>query len=1665
MLRRRMLRRCFALALVLVLALGCALPAAAEDASSVRLDKTEGTVTVTNAGGKQQQNRSGLRLYSGYHVKTAAKSYAWLNLDDSKAAKADENSDIEIRRSGRKLEVLAASGNVYFNVSKPLEEEETLNIRTATMVVGIRGTTGWVEAVDGWHSRVYLLEGVLEGTVTDPVSGQSKTTTLTAGQCADFYVYAPTTPGEKCAIVLSRFGRQDVPGYILKELVGNAELLQKIYDESGIDLRDLTEAEAEARQIRDEDENNSDGSNDEQEPEAGKKDPVWADGQGEDKTPEKEVVVVYETPDTEVSLTTDATVPEVIAALNNYSLVTLVKAGSGTFTVNQNLTVPAGKELKVEGDVTVEAGATLTVNGTVDVAGTLTNYGTVVVASSDTLIVGVRFLNYSVLQILGTGHLVLPVNGLESYGIVNNAGRIDGSGSVIILGGSFSMTGGEFSTTNATATLIVVDGSKTTLSGGSISNTGSGAAVQWEDTVNTLQTLKTALLSKSVNPVQDGNGAAYSLLNLGVVQIGDGTFGVGVLETPPEETSWRIIPLVLTEDGGSLQLSNTTAAEKDTVTVAAGANTGWQLKEGSLRVLALDGGTVTLSGGSFTMPAGDVLVVADFEQLTEPETPVESAWKVTTLVLTEGGTLTAGKTSAKTGDTVTVDLTPETGWEQVFLGYINVSTGEKVAVSGGSFAMPASDVVVTAELRKIPAVPTYNVVPIQPAQGTLTAGPASEIPAGTTVEVGYTPAEGWELVALNYFDTSTGTKTAITGGSFTMPAANVAVTAEIREKPDSTAPTYSLVPIQPVHGTLTASKATGIQAGETITLTIVPETGYTVGSVPVVRIGGETLNAAKESQENGVYTYTFSMPAGDAAVTAFLREEVVVSKTRSIRAEGVAYGGVTPELELDGIDDETEPENGKTTLDLHYGTMTISSVLPEEGDTVTFTLSPEDGYRVYGVVALDASGEALSVSCSENVWSFTVEDSDILLLAGFVKEFPINFVDNTAAQVQDEVITQLDVPESGVPGVTMYGYIGSAQPLTLKATYTAAVSYTAEVFGDPEERELQFDYQWAGFNGETGCFEYIFYFVMPESPVEITASPYERTWLALDTSVEYAEVTVALPETGELFDEILPAADPTGETKAGLQIDPGAVVEFTVSGFTQDWQPYLALHYYDAAGDWNRTELGYTYSQPAEGSDEIILSGTFIMPDEDAYFYVSDQMYVTSKTVYTGEAPEGGIVIFYPVNQNGQDLTSLDTYADSGEEVYFGIVPNAGYDLDTDSTRAYYLVDTETGKAVFDWAVTDGYLNAPEEYPNIAAHEIEDLSINGDNGYYSGYFTMPAAQVIVDPVFTVGYGTGVHPIKGSILGVNGVNRVALSPTGLVSATAGYGDTASEWQLKYPDTAAVGRAFCAELLTPNGIPLVESGNGGYFSADDPSSWLVTISVYNSAGQSVEFSVDHSNVGAETSYFHIWVDMPDDEVTIEVTVFHRVTVSVEIYSDYVQSGTAMWPSYAWLQCGESIWNLYCNDEYQSRKVTEEPANPGHYYGAEWENEYSLTVYAMTGEPLTMWFMFPADAGRVGGSSRQSLGCLDDCISGFTGFMSIESWCDGYMYNDFSWDEYVALAYEPWLSPEEAAEQYPDLPGKDSCYAEYGYGPEDEIYFMYSVFTTDDVTDIEYRIGVAD
>ena len=168
---------------------------AAESASQMRLEKTQGTVSVLNAARRSQSVRSKMRLFNGYHVKTEQKSYAWLSLDSSKAAKVDAKSDIGLRSRGKKLELFVSSGNLFFNVDKKLGDDETMNIRSSNMTTGVRGTIGWAAAISVRHTRIGILEGSVEVKVTNPFSGVTKIAVVRAGEVADLYSTPQDVPG------------------------------------------------------------------------------------------------------------------------------------------------------------------------------------------------------------------------------------------------------------------------------------------------------------------------------------------------------------------------------------------------------------------------------------------------------------------------------------------------------------------------------------------------------------------------------------------------------------------------------------------------------------------------------------------------------------------------------------------------------------------------------------------------------------------------------------------------------------------------------------------------------------------------------------------------------------------------------------------------------------------------------------------------------------------------------------------------------------------------------------------------------------------------------------------------------------------------------------------------------------------------------------------------------------------------------------------------------------------------------------------------------------------------------------------------------------------------------------------------------------------------------
>lgn len=224
------------LAALLAASLLCTACAGTAAATVMRLMRTEGTVGVSDSEGKELSPQEDMRLYSGYRMETERKSYAWINLDSVKLTKMDAESEIEIQKDEGRLEIIVNRGELFFHISEPLSEEETLDIRTSTMAVGIRGTCGWVRVMEEGRMYIGILEGSVQCSVTDPESGESMAEEVSGGEQAELLLLPEGQEDRGCEIVKEEFAVYYIPAFVMTELMKEEELREKVQEDSGLDI-------------------------------------------------------------------------------------------------------------------------------------------------------------------------------------------------------------------------------------------------------------------------------------------------------------------------------------------------------------------------------------------------------------------------------------------------------------------------------------------------------------------------------------------------------------------------------------------------------------------------------------------------------------------------------------------------------------------------------------------------------------------------------------------------------------------------------------------------------------------------------------------------------------------------------------------------------------------------------------------------------------------------------------------------------------------------------------------------------------------------------------------------------------------------------------------------------------------------------------------------------------------------------------------------------------------------------------------------------------------------------------------------------------------------------------------------------------------------------------
>ena len=141
-------------------------------------------------------------------------------------------------------------------------------------------------------------------------------------------------------------------------------------------------------------------------------------------------------------------------------------------------------------------------------------------------------------------------------------------------------------------------------------------------------------------------------------------------------------------ENGKASVDKATAQMGDTVTVTATPDANYELAQ-----IVVNGKTIT--GNTFVMPAENVTVEVTFNRYLY----------TVTVTAAENGKVTVDKTSAKVGETVTVTATPDADYE------LSKITVNGTAITGSTFTMPAENVTVAAEFKKVGSADAEIVAP------------------------------------------------------------------------------------------------------------------------------------------------------------------------------------------------------------------------------------------------------------------------------------------------------------------------------------------------------------------------------------------------------------------------------------------------------------------------------------------------------------------------------------------------------------------------------------------------------------------------------------------------------------------------------------------------------------------------------------------------------------------------------------------------------------------------------------------------------------------------------------------------------------------------------------------------------------------------------------------
>lgn len=239
---RHIVTRFFAVTGIILSLLATTVPAQAAEgtaAQCMRLSKTQGIVAVFDTENKPQKAISNMKLPSGYNIATSAASYAWINLDDTKLVEMDALSKVKVTSTGKNHVVDVTLGKAFFDVSKNLEKDESLIIRTQSVVASINKGTAAEIRVENGNATIVALDGKIDCVAIDMATGKLKSVEVLSGKMVEV---KPTASKTKVATKTAK--KDDISGFSKLQIAQDSVLKDRIIKASGSKIGNISVAEA-----------------------------------------------------------------------------------------------------------------------------------------------------------------------------------------------------------------------------------------------------------------------------------------------------------------------------------------------------------------------------------------------------------------------------------------------------------------------------------------------------------------------------------------------------------------------------------------------------------------------------------------------------------------------------------------------------------------------------------------------------------------------------------------------------------------------------------------------------------------------------------------------------------------------------------------------------------------------------------------------------------------------------------------------------------------------------------------------------------------------------------------------------------------------------------------------------------------------------------------------------------------------------------------------------------------------------------------------------------------------------------------------------------------------------------------------------------------------------